>query len=96
MNKKKNENYCGIPLKAQINSALTENEKYLFGVIAFNATEQGYWLIHRDFLTDLFNIDPAALSHWIYNLQKEGFVICRNEMHNQCKHLSFKILFPLP
>ena len=93
---KRNNNYCGIPAKVRSYKALNQNEKYLFGVISYNATEQGYWLIHNEFLTNLFQVPAGIIAKWVYSLEEEG-LISSTIIREKGKYLySFVILFPFP
>lgn len=93
---KKFSDYCGIPVKAQVIKTLTEKEKYLFGVISYNATEQGSWIITNKFLTSLFNTSAGVIAKRIYSLEREGLLTSAYKEENGSGLYEFKILFPLP
>ena len=86
--------YCGVPLKVQLIKSLTKNEKYLFGVISDNATEQGIWIISDEFLTVLFRVSSGSIAKRIYSLEREGVISSTLEKENKKYVYTFKILFP--
>ena len=86
--------YCGVPLNVQIIKSLTKNEKYLFGVILDNATEQGIWIISDDFLTVLFRVSSGCIAKRIYSLESQGVICSTLEKKNKKYVYTFKILFP--
>ena len=91
---KGNNDYCGIPLNVKSIRGLTKMEKYLFGVISYNATAQGFWMIKSEFLTELFKESAGTIARRIYSLESEGLLSANLIEENDCYIHSFKILFP--
>lgn len=76
MNEKPNY-YAIIPAVVRYSNELKANEKLLYGEITALANKTGECWASNQYFAKLYNVTPQAVSKWISNLRKKGFIQTR-------------------
>ena len=73
MNEKPNY-YAVIPANVRYDKNLKANEKILYGEIAALLDKTGTCYASNNYFARLYKVDPSAISKWISNLEKNGYL----------------------
>ncbi len=66
--------YAIIPAIVRYDKTLTANAKLLYGEITALCNEKGYCWASNNYFAELYNCTPQAISKWINQLLKSGYV----------------------
>ncbi len=66
--------YAIIPANVRYDKTLTANAKLLYGEITALCNEKGYCWASNNYFAELYNCTPQAISKWINQLLKSGYV----------------------
>lgn len=73
--------YAVIPANVRYDKNLKANEKLLYGEIACLSNSKGYCFSSNNYFAELYGVTPQAVSSWVSNLEKCGYVKCEY-LHN--------------
>lgn len=66
--------YAIIPATVRYSQQLKANEKLLYGEITSLANKTGECWASNQYFADLYNVTPQAVSRWINNLSRYGYI----------------------
>ena len=70
-----------IPADVRYDKRLKANEKLMYGEITCLANKLGYCFSTNNYFAELYDVTPQAISGWIKNLEKCGYITCEY-LHN--------------
>lgn len=73
--------YAVIPADVRYDKRLKANEKLMFGEITCLSQKEGYCYASNSYFAELYDVTPQAISGWIKNLEKCGYITCEY-LHN--------------
>ena len=73
--------YAIIPADVRYDERLKANEKLMYGEITCLSNKLGYCFSSNNYFAELYNVTPQAISGWIKNLEKCGYISCEY-LHN--------------
>ena len=73
--------YAIIPADVRYDKRLKANEKLMFGEITCLSNKLGYCFSSNNYFAELYDVTPQAISGWIKNLEKCGYITCEY-LHN--------------
>lgn len=77
-----NPNYFAIiPADVRYDKNLKANEKLLYGELTCLSNKLGYCFSSNSYFAELYDVTPQAVSGWIANLSKRGYIDCEY-LHN--------------
>ena len=74
MNNEKPSYYAIIPAVVRYDKDLRPNEKLLYGEITALSTSTGECWASNNYFANLYNVTPQAVSGWINDLRKKGYI----------------------
>lgn len=66
--------YAVIPANVRYDGKLRANEKLLYGEITALASKNGECWASNTYFANLYNVTPQAISKWISDLEKQGYI----------------------
>ena len=66
--------YAVIPANVRYDNRLRPNAKLLYGEITALTQKNGECWASNNYFAELYNVDPSAISKWIKNLEKIGYI----------------------
>ena len=69
--------YAVIPADVRYDKSLRPNEKLLYGEITALTQKTGECWASNNYFADLYDVTPQAISKWILDLEKRGYVTIR-------------------
>ena len=73
--------YAIIPADVRYDERLKANEKLMYGEITCLSNKLGYCFSSNNYFAELYNVTPQAISGWIKNLERCGYISCEY-LHN--------------
>ena len=73
--------YAIIPADVRYDERLKANEKLMYGEITCLSNKLGYCFSSNNYFSELYNVTPQAISGWIKNLERCGYITCEY-LHN--------------
>ena len=73
--------YAIIPADVRYDERLKANEKLMYGEITCLSNKLGYCFSSNNYFAELYNVTPQAISGWIKNLERCGYITCEY-LHN--------------
>ena len=73
--------YAIIPANVRYDRRLKANEKLMYGEIVCLSNKNGYCFASNKYFSELYEVTPQAISGWIKNLEKCGYITCEY-LHN--------------
>lgn len=74
MSEEKKSYYAIIPANVRYDKSITPNAKLLYGEITALCNEKGYCWASNNYFADLYEVTPQAISKWINQLAKKGYI----------------------
>ena len=72
--------YAVIPADVRYDKNLTSSEKLFYGEITCLTHSTGYCWASNSYFADLYGVKPNAVTNWVTNLKKHGYISVRYEM----------------
>ena len=66
--------YAVIPANVRYDKRLTPNAKLIYGEITALCNEKGFCWASNNYFADLYEVTPQAISKWINQLAKKGYI----------------------
>lgn len=66
--------YAVIPAEIRYDKSLKANAKLLYGEITALSNKSGECWASNNFFAELYDVDPSAISRWVKNLEKSGYI----------------------
>ena len=63
-----------IPADVRYDKNLRANEKLLYGELTALTNKYGYCFASNNYFAELYGVTPQAISRWINNLKKQGYI----------------------
>ena len=73
--------YAVIPANVRYDKRLKANEKLMYGEIVCLSNKNGFCHASNNYFSELYEVTPQAISGWIKNLEKCGYITCEY-LHN--------------
>ena len=73
--------YAIITADVRYDKRLKANEKLMYGEITCLSNKLGYCFSTNSYFAELYDVTPQAISGWIKNLEKYGYITCEY-LHN--------------
>lgn len=73
--------YAIIPADVRYDKRLKANEKLMYGELTCLTYKTGYCFASNKYFAELYGVTPQAISGWIKNLEKCGYITCEY-LHN--------------
>ena len=74
MSEEKKNYYAIIPANVRYDKSITPNAKLLYGEITALCNEKRYCWASNNYFADLYEVTPQAISKWINQLAKKGYI----------------------
>lgn len=66
--------YAIIPADVRYNENIRANAKLLYGEITALCNKEGFCWASNNYFANLYGVVPSAVSEWVSELRKEGFI----------------------
>lgn len=84
--------YAIIPAEVRYDPELRANEKLLYGEITALTYKTGECWASNNYFANLYQTSPQAISKWILDLEKKGYLSIHYEMNGKaCKKRIIKV-----
>lgn len=84
--------FAVIPANVRYDERLRPNEKLLYGEITALCNEKGYCWASNHYFAHLYGVTPQAVSKWVLNLQKTGYISISYEYKPNTKEINTRII----
>lgn len=84
--------YSIIPANVRYSNRLNANEKLLYSEITALSNKHGMCWSSNNYFAELYNVSPQAISKWINNLKKQGFITVFYEYKQGTKEVEKRII----
>lgn len=84
--------YAIIPANVRYDSTLRANEKLLYGEITALTNKTGECWASNKYFADLYNVTNQAISRWILNLHKKGYITIDYIYRENSKEIEKRII----
>ena len=92
MNDNKPSFYAVIPATVRYDKNLRANEKLLFGEISALSNKTGECWASNKYFAELYEVTPQAVSKWILNLEKNGYIAVSYEYKENSNEIKNRII----
>ena len=81
-----------IPAKVRYDKNLRANEKLLYGELTALTNKHGYCFASNNYFAELYEVTPQAISRWINNLKKQGYITIEYTYKNGTKEIEQRLI----
>ena len=65
-----------LPAPVRYSQSIKASEKIFYSEIASLCNDKGYCTGSNSYFAELYNVNKATISQYLYSLQKAGFIFC--------------------
>lgn len=84
--------YAIIPANVRYDKRLRANEKLLYGEITSLSSKDGECWARNSYFADLYSVVPSAISKWIKDLEKYGYISVEYVKRENTKEIEKRII----
>ena len=81
-----------IPAKVRYDKNLRANEKLLYGELTALTNKYGYCFASNNYFAELYGVTPQAISRWINNLKKQGYITIEYTYKSGTKEIDKRLI----
>lgn len=81
-----------IPAKVRYDKNLRANEKLLYGELTALTNKHGYCFASNNYFAELYEVTPQAISRWINNLKKQGYITIEYTYKSGTKEIDKRLI----
>ena len=84
--------YAIIPANVRYSKDINANEKLLFAEITSLSNSTGICWASNTYFSKLFDCTPQAISKWVKNLERNGFIVCEYTYKQGTKEVDKRLI----
>lgn len=81
-----------IPANVRYDKNLRANEKLLYGELTALTNKHGYCFASNNYFAELYGVTPQAISRWINNLKKQGYITIEYTYKSGTKEIDKRLI----